>query len=59
MVDRRRKLLSTSYASCGMLEVVCEGAGPVGLRTAIEMALLGAQVKQEWKYSVLKDKSVL
>ena len=42
-----------------MLEVVCEGAGPVGLRTAIEMALLGAQVKQEWKYSVLKDKSVL
>lgn len=44
VVDKRRKALLSKNSSCAALEVVCVGAGPVGLRTAVEMALLGAQV---------------
>ena len=43
-IDEQRSKMSQKYNTCIRLAVVVVGAGPVGLRTAIGMALLDAQV---------------
>lgn len=46
--------MSQKYNTCIRLAVVVIGAGPVGLRTAIGMALLDAQVtylRVKWVYN--------
>lgn len=44
VIDTKRATLLSKYNSCSHLQAVVVGAGPIGLRAAIEMALLGAQV---------------
>eukprot|EP00049_Salpingoeca_infusionum_P004427 m.79151 g.79151 ORF g.79151 m.79151 type:complete len:1531 (-) comp12559_c2_seq1:1806-6398(-) len=44
VLDQQRALSQTNYNHCKALSVAVIGAGPVGLRTAIGMALLGSQV---------------
>ena len=45
VVDKLQVASATRFAQCGGLRVAVAGAGPVGLRTAIELALLGAEVR--------------
>jgi len=44
VVEKKRKSLLDGYAPLTALTCACFGAGPVGLRCAIQLALLGAEV---------------
>ena len=44
VIQTRRAQLLKSFNSLDKIKVVLIGCGPIGLRTAIELALLGAHV---------------